>query len=194
MIFYPLITLLIGKVLFDQEDKNNYLKRLKREKILYSTTLYSIGDAVISTDKAGNIVTFNPVAEKLTGWNESEVFGRPLEEIFNIVNEYSRLRVENPVERILNEGITIGLANHTLLISKDKKEIPIADSGAPIKDENNSITGAVLVFRDQTEEKKAKKKIEESEQRLKELNWRPNQETGNFILQQTKWLHLKARQ
>lgn len=116
-------------------------------------TLYSIGDAVISTDSMGNIIRLNPVAEQLTGWKEAEAKGLPLEKVFNIINEQSRLKVENPVNQVLREGVVVGLANHTLLVSKDGNERPIADSGAPIKDSAGNISGVVLVFRDQTEER-----------------------------------------
>ena len=126
------------------------------------TTLYSIGDGVITTDNSGKIVMMNPVAEKLTGWKEGDAKGKKLELVFNIVNEYTRKKVVNPVERVLKEGIVVGLANHTILISKDKTERPILDCGAPIKDKTGKITGVVLVFRDQTKEREAQKKIEEA--------------------------------
>ncbi|MBM3435005.1 MAG: PAS domain S-box protein, partial [Bacteroidetes bacterium] len=123
------------------------------------TTLYSIGDAVISTNKNGNIRQMNPVAEKLTGWTEADAKGMALEEVFNIINEDSREKVENPVHKILREGMVIGLANHTLLLEKNGKEIPIADSGAPILDVNGKIDGVILVFRKQTEDRKAHKAL-----------------------------------
>ena len=116
-------------------------------------TLYSIGDAVISTDSLGNVNRLNPVAEQLTGWTEAEAKGMSLEKVFNIINEQTRLKVENPVNQVLREGVVIGLANHTLLKSKDGTERPIADSGAPIKDIEGNISGVVLVFRDQTRER-----------------------------------------
>jgi PAS domain S-box-containing protein len=121
------------------------------------TTLYSIGDGVITTDQAGLITRLNPVAEHLTGWNETEAQGKPLFEVFRIINETTRDVVENPVLRVLREGVVVGLANHTLLIARDNTERPIADSGAPIRDENGDISGVVLVFRDQTEERAALK-------------------------------------
>ncbi len=167
IVFYPVITLVIGKVLLDQKENKNFLERINQEKSLYHTTLYSIGDAVISTDSSGRIITMNPVAEKLVGWTEREAINVQLEKVFKIINEYSREKVENPVRRVLKEGIIVGLANHTILISKDGKEIPVADSAAPIKDKNGNIKGVVLVFRDQTEERESRRIVEESEQRLK---------------------------
>jgi PAS domain S-box-containing protein len=127
-------------------------QKTKESKTRYKTTLNSIGDAVISTDIKGMITGMNPVAIELTGWTEEEVLGKPLNEVFNIVNELTREQVENPVDKVLKEGLIVGLANHTILISKDGREIPIADSGAPIIDESNQITGVVLVFRDQSQE------------------------------------------
>lgn len=135
------------------------LRRKKAEQALREseervrTTLYSIGDAVISTNKDGLIRKMNPVAEKITGWTEAEAKEKALEAVFNIINEDSREKVENPVDKILREGMVIGLANHTLLISKNGLEIPITDSGAPIKNQNGEIEGVILVFRDQTDER-----------------------------------------
>jgi PAS domain S-box-containing protein len=97
----------------------------------------------------------NPVAERLTGWLEAEAEGKPLSEVFRIVNEETRAVVESPVTRVLREGQVVGLANHTLLVAKDGRERPIADSGAPIRDQKGETTGVVLVFRDQTEERRA---------------------------------------
>lgn len=135
------------------------LRRKKAEQSLRESeervriTLYSIGDAVISTDRDGLIRKMNPVAEKLTGWTEAESRGKILEEVFNIINEESHEKVENPVKKVLREGMVIGLANHTLLVSKTGNEIPITDSGAPIKNRDGGIDGVILVFRDQTDER-----------------------------------------
>jgi PAS domain S-box-containing protein len=117
------------------------------------TILYSIGDGVIATDDQGRVKLFNPIAETLTGWTEKEASGRNLTEVFNIVNEYTHEMVENPVYRVLREGNIVGLANHTILIPRAGDGHPIADSGAPVKDAHGRITGVVLVFRDQTEER-----------------------------------------
>ncbi len=133
------------------------------------TILNSIGDAVISTNVEGKLIHINPVAEKLTGWKEKDALNKPLEKIFNIINEETGEKVNNPVKRVLSEGVVIGLANHTLLISKQGKRIPIADSGAPLRNEDGEITGVVLVFRDQTKEREAQKKLKESEQWNKEI-------------------------
>ncbi|VAW30327.1 diguanylate cyclase/phosphodiesterase (GGDEF & EAL domains) with PAS/PAC sensor(s), partial [hydrothermal vent metagenome] len=136
---------------------------------LFKTTLYSIGDAVIATGREGRITLLNPVAEQLTGWREKDAEGRPLGEVFRIISEESREAAESPVEKVLREGVVVGLANHTLLISKQGKEIPIADSGAPVLDEKGQISGVVLVFRDQTNEREKNRKIQESEKKYKTL-------------------------
>jgi len=172
-----LIFLLVAALawLYHSRQQNIYKQLLETGNALqesqeeFKTTLYSIGDAVITTDMNGLVRNMNPVAEKLTGWIESEAKNKELEKIFQIINEETRNKVENPVHKILKEGLIVGLANHTLLISKDGKEIPIADSGAPIKNSNNEIMGVVLVFRDQTAERKADKALHESRKELDNL-------------------------
>lgn len=104
----------------------------------------------------------NPVAETLTGWSEAEATGKHLDEIFHIINEKTRRPVESPIARVLREGTVIGLANHTLLISKDGTERPIADAGAPILGDDEDLSGVVLVFRDQTKEREALRAIEDA--------------------------------
>ncbi len=124
----------------------------------FKAILYSIGDAVITTDVNGLVKQMNHVAESLTGWTEQQAKGVGLDEVFRIVNEESRAIVESPVWRVLSDGMVAGLANHTILISKDGNEYPIADSGAPIKDEFGNLTGVVLIFRDRTKERAAEEK------------------------------------
>ncbi|OHV82601.1 response regulator [Rhizobium sp. LCM 4573] len=123
-------------------------KRLHESERRYATTLSSIGDAVIATDSAGLITFMNPIAEGLTKWKMAEAIGKPVVEVFRIINEDSRQTVEDPVAKVLRLGTIVGLANHTLLIAKDGAEIHIDDSGAPIIDDHGEISGAVLVFRD----------------------------------------------
>ncbi|MCO5251787.1 MAG: PAS domain S-box protein [Candidatus Kapabacteria bacterium] len=138
-----------------------------RSKLEFRTTLYSIGDGVITTDDKGNVQVMNAIAEELTGWTEDEAKGKKLDEVFVIVNEDTNETVENPVEIVLREGQIVGLANHTLLISRDGREIPIADSGAPVRDLEDKISGVVLVFRDQTEERCMQKALEKNEKMLR---------------------------
>ncbi|MBC7350382.1 MAG: PAS domain S-box protein [Candidatus Aminicenantes bacterium] len=144
------------------------LEKMKREtQEEFRTILYSIGDAVITTDREGMIRVMNPMAEKLTGWKENEAVGKPLNEVFHIISEETRARAQDPVSHVLQMGTVVGLANHTLLISRDGQEIPIADAGAPIRDEHGQINGVVLVFRDQTRERAARQALEESEKRYR---------------------------
>lgn len=125
-------------------------KALSQEKELAQVTLHSIGDAVITTDVEGNIYQFNPVAEELTGWQTTEAQGQPLSEVFNIVHEETRQPAENPIQKALREGRVVGLANHTVLISRDGIEYAIEDSAAPIRDRDGHVIGAVMVFHDVT--------------------------------------------
>jgi PAS domain S-box-containing protein len=128
---------------------------LRKSEETLRATLHSIGDAVIATDRKGRVAAMNPVAESLTGWSEGEATGQPLETVFRIVHEQTRQPVESPVTNVLKSDCIVGLANHTLLIARDGREIPIADSGAPIRNDAGEITGVVLVFRDQTKERAA---------------------------------------
>ncbi len=121
----------------------------------FRTALTSIGDAVIVTDSLEQVVFLNPVAEKLTGWSRTDALGKDISTVFNIVNQQTRRPVQNPIARVLATGMIIGLANHTLLIARDGTEIPIDDSGSPIRDNIGNISGAVLVFRDVTEQRRA---------------------------------------
>ncbi|MDP4174227.1 MAG: PAS domain S-box protein [Bacteroidota bacterium] len=143
--------------------------RLKASQRWLSTTLKSIGDAVIATNVNGLVTFMNTVAESLTGFSYSEADGKPLEEIFNIINEFTREKIEHPVAKVIRNGAVVGLANHTLLISKNGKEIPIDDSASPIRDDKNNIIGVVLVFRDITERKLNEQKIIQFAENAKNL-------------------------
>ncbi len=126
-----------------------------------STTLHSIGDAVLATDTLGRITRMNPVAEALTGWSNADAQGRPVEEVFHIVNEYTRLPTVIPVTQALQTGKVQELANHTILIARDGSERPIADSAAPIRDTAGQVAGVVLVFRDVSVSYQAQKTVRE---------------------------------
>ena len=130
------------------------LKSLPTDALL-ATTLRAIGDGVISCGRDGRIVLMNPVAEGLTGWTEQDAHGLLLKEVFQIINESSRQTVEDPVEKVLRLGRTVGLANHTVLIRRDGSEAAIDDSAAPIFDSDGTLCGVVLVFRDVTERRAA---------------------------------------
>ena len=145
-------------------------KKLAAEKEHLRTTLNSIGDAVIVTDIMCNITRMNPVAEKLTGWTINEAEGLPIDATFRIINADSRIGVENPVEKVIHDGRIVGLANHTVLISRTGNEYQIADSGSPIMDSSGKITGVVLVFRDVTEEYKLQEVLQKKDIILSESN------------------------
>ena len=145
-------------VFLDITERKQMENLLAEEKEQLNITLKSIGDGVISTDSFGKVTLLNTVAEELTGWTTEEAFGRPLSDVFNIENEFSGEKCDNPVDRVLSTGEIVELANHTCLISRDGNEYIIEDSAAPIKNTENEITGIVLVFRDSTE----KKKLEQS--------------------------------
>ena len=157
----------LKEVTASKTDLEQAQASLRESEQRWSTTLASIGDAVIATDLSGKITFMNGVAEELTGWAMSEASLKHVKEIFNIVNEQTRFEVEDPVSKVLENGLIVGLANHTVLIRKDGTEIAIDDSGAPIVDIDSKISGVVLIFRDITERKKAEETLREGEQRLK---------------------------
>ncbi len=132
------------------EERRTLESRLQHEKELAQVTLSSIGDGVITTDTDGKIRFLNPVAEYLTGWKLEQAVGKPLNEVFCIVNELSKRPAMDPVERCLREGRIVGLANHTTLLRADGREFAIEDSAAPIKNHDGEIVGVVLVFHDVT--------------------------------------------
>ena len=163
----------MGVLLWQRERKQHFERLYATESLLranverHSIILKAIGDAVIATDASGQVELLNQVAQQLTGWSETEVCGRQLDEVFRIISEETRAPVESPVTKVLKEGLVVGLANHTLLIGRDGSERPIADSGAPIFDDQGQITGVVLVFRDQTEERRIEQELRESEMRFR---------------------------
>ncbi len=140
----------VGGVAVDLTERRRMEALLFQEKELAQVTLDSIGDAVITTDAIGHIRYLNPVAESLTGWFEEEAQGQPLANVFKIFHETTRAPVENPIEKALREDRIVELANHTILIARDGREISIDDSAAPIHDREGRIVGAVLVFHDVT--------------------------------------------
>ena len=120
---------------------------------------------MIATDAQARVTMLNPVAEALTGWTIGDALGEPLEAVFTIMSEATRESVATPVQRVLQEGVVVGIANHTVLIARDGVERPVADSAAPICDDSGAISGVALVFRDQTEERAAQRALEQSEAR-----------------------------
>jgi PAS domain S-box-containing protein len=152
------LSLLVLGLLFAGTRRFGVERRLAEQTAeRLNVTLRSIGDGVIATDNQGRVRRMNPVAETLTGWSESEAAGRALEDALVMINEQSRLPVESPVTRVLREGVIVGLANHTILIGKNGREIPIDDSAAPIRDADGDMVGVVMVFRDITERHEAER-------------------------------------
>lgn len=151
-------------------EKNEEL-RVAKEKVEHSQrelsiTLQSIGDGVIATDARGLVTMMNPVAEKLCGWNLEDAKGKHLGEVFFIINAHTRKTCENPVEKVLETGSIVGLANHTVLVSKEGLFYDISDSAAPIRDEEGHIVGIVLVFSDVTEKYAQAEKLRIAQEKL----------------------------
>lgn len=142
-------------------------RNLAEEKERLAVTLRSIGDGVITTDTQGRVTLLNGEAEHMTGWSMREAEGRPLQEVFDIVNELSLQKCENPVEKCLRTGEVIELANHTMLISRDGTRRIITDSGAPIRNSGGEVIGVVLVFRDTTEKTHMADALRDSESKFK---------------------------
>ncbi len=134
-------------------------RALAEEKERLAVTLRSIGDGVITTDTAGRVLLINKVAEQMTGWRSDEATGRPLAEVFHIVDELTGEPCQSPVEKVLDSGKIVGLANHTALIARDGTSKSIADSGAPIRDRESRTIGVVLVFRDISEQLRTEKEL-----------------------------------
>ncbi|MBW3540845.1 MAG: response regulator [Planctomycetes bacterium] len=155
--------------------KHRLEQELRNSRQWLATTLRSIGDAVVATSADGRVLLMNPIAEELTGWSESEAAGRPLDEVFQIVNERTRSPVDSPVARVLAEGMIVGLANHTLLIARDGVERPIDDSAAPIRDDDQTLLGVVLVFRDVSERRRLQRALEERARELEEAHRRKDE-------------------
>jgi PAS domain S-box-containing protein len=159
----------LGRIAGLAIDNANLYREAQLERERFEVTLLSIGDAVIATDASGAITFMNPVAEALTGWTQQEAHGQHLDTAFQIVNETTRAVVESPVAKVIREGVIVGLANHTVLIAKDGREVAIDDSGAPIRDAEGKLTGVVLTFRDITERRQAEAALYETQSRLQAL-------------------------
>jgi PAS domain S-box-containing protein len=138
-------------------------RQLREQREWLRVTLTSIGDAVIATDGAGHISFVNPVAESLTGWKALEAMGRPVTGVFRLVNEQTGQALEDPVARVLREGRAVALANHAALVTKDGRAVPVEDSAAPILDVAGQVVGAVLVFHDVTDKRRAEEELRASE-------------------------------
>ena len=153
----------------EMAERQRVEEELRRNREWLKITLRSIGDAVIAADASGRITFLNPVAVTLTGWPIEEALGQPVQNVFRIVDEPSGRPAENIVERVLREGSIVNLSNHTALISRDGREIPIEDSAAPIKDGAGNIIGVVLVFHDVAEKRRAQEALKKSEEHYRSL-------------------------
>ena len=138
----------------------------RRQRRRVETTLASIGDAVLTTDAGGRVAVMNPVAEALTGWTQHEAVGKPLGEVFRIVNEETRNEAKNPADRARREGAAVGRADHTVLIARNGKDRAIDGGAAPIRDDDGAVTGSVLVFRDVAGRRDAEQELARSEREL----------------------------
>lgn len=147
VIIFNRMLLFVSLVLF-ASSRRRAEHTLRQQREWLRVALSSIGDAVIATDVKGSVNFINPTAEALTGWRLADAANKRLEEVFRIINEETRQTAESPFAAIRREGLTVGLANHTVLIARDGKEIPIENSGAPIKDSDGTIIGVIVVFHD----------------------------------------------
>jgi PAS domain S-box-containing protein len=143
---------------------------LNKQRQLLEVTLQSIGDAVLATDAGGRITFLNPVAAQLTGWAEEQALGRQARDVLRTIDELTRASGEDIVGRVLREARVVSMANHTVLLARDGREIPIEDSAAPIRDSAGNLLGVVLVFHDVTEKRRAQQALRESESRLRTLS------------------------
>jgi PAS domain S-box-containing protein len=150
-----------SKVARDITERNRMTRALAAQEAWFRVTIASIGDGVLAADPQGRVTFMNSTAEQLTGWTAKEAAGRPLAEVFRIVNEVTREPVDNPAQKVLETGAIVGLANHTVLISRGGIERPIADSAAPIRDESKRMIGVVLAFRDATAQRRAEQALAE---------------------------------
>ena len=157
------------ELLKTKEALERKTEELQQQREWFEVTLASIGDAVITTDLSGRIISLNAVAEAMTGWSADDGKGAPVETVFRIINEDTRLPAENPIRTALRSGEIVNLANHTALIRKDGREVPIEDSAAPIRDARGKICGAVMVFHDISRRRQVEKALIEVDRRKDEF-------------------------
>ena len=155
------------ELLAAKEALERKTEELQQQREWFEVTLSSIGDAVITTDVQGMVTSLNPVAESMTGWSSAQAKGEPLERVFPIINEDTGQPVDGPIGKVLQTGRTVGLANHTALIDKNGRLIPIEDSAAPIRDAQGKMVGAVMVFHDVSDRRAAENALRASEERLR---------------------------
>ncbi len=154
--------------IFNATERRTYERDLLAARDLFRTTLASIGDAVIATDSEARVTFINSVAEELSGWKHDTALGRHIDEVIILVREDSGAKIENPVPHALRTAAIVGSENHTLLISKDGRHIPVDDSASPVRDANGNILGGVLVFRDISQRRAAEKTLSDAHRQLTE--------------------------
>ena len=154
---------LLGIIFIDITDRKTAERKIAAEHEWFRTTLASIGDAVVTTDDQGIITFLNPVAEMLSGWTTREAAGLPMAKIFPFINEMTGELADNPIQKVLTDGVIVGLANHTGLVTRHGSIIPIEDSAAPIRVEGGKPLGVIMVFRDVTEKRKKEEALSRSE-------------------------------
>ncbi len=183
----------LAPVIVEALDRVREAQAIHEKEEKFRTTLGSIGDAVITTDAQGCVTFLNPVAERLTGWGNDEAAGRSLNKVFPIVNEFTGEPIENPVSRVIENGMVVGLANHIALIARDGHSIPIEDSAAPIRDSAGQVVGVVIVFHDVSDRRRAEHALRESEMRfhaladnIPQLAWMADASGGRFWFNQ-RW-------
>ncbi|MDO9016037.1 MAG: ATP-binding protein [Deltaproteobacteria bacterium] len=157
------------------ERRRRVENELRAQREWLEVTLTSIGDAVISTDPDGRVTFLNPRAEVLTGWSSAEASGRPIDEVFRIANEETGEPVDNPVSKVIASGLIVGLANHTVLLSRDGRAVAIEDSAAPIREPGGATRGVVLVFHDVAEQRALQREVEHRAASLAEADRRKDE-------------------
>ncbi len=160
----------LRRVRAEIRDRESIFTDLLRQKMLLAVTLGSIADAVIVADNSARLTYMNEKAEELTGWRREQAVGQPCAAVFNIINEGTRQPAQSPIERVLQTGLVVGLANHTLLIRKDGSEIPIDDSGAPIRGDDGKVRGVVLVFRDFSHRRETERTLKKAKEEAEAAN------------------------
>jgi PAS domain S-box-containing protein len=158
-----------GYIILDLTERKRAEDALETQREWLRVTLSSIGDAVLATDTEGKVIFLNPVAAGLTGWPQEQAIGQPGRDVLHIINEKTRAAAEDFIGLVLRQGNARPLANHTALVSRDGREIPVEDSAAPILDSAGNIRGAVLVFHDVTEKRRAQQALRESEAQFRTL-------------------------